>query len=35
MDLIKLFWYLMHVKRTARNGISKSADLVENTIENY
>lgn len=35
MDLIKLFWYLMHVERTTRNGISISADLVEDTIENY
>ena len=34
MDLIKLFWYLIHVERMVRNSNSISADLIEDTLEN-
>jgi len=34
MDLIKHFWYLIHVEWQKRNGNSISADVTHGTIEN-
>jgi len=34
MDLIKLFWYLIKVKRMVRNGNRKSMNVIEDTFEN-
>jgi hypothetical protein len=32
---ITISWYLIHVERRVRNGNSISADVTEDTIENY
>jgi len=34
MDLIKLFWYLIHIELMVRNDNGISTDMIDDTIEN-
>ena len=34
MDLIKLFWYMVHVEQRVRSKDIISEDVIEDTLEN-